>query len=160
MASQHMKHSWLSPIVRACCKSKTSTQVPSTVFSQFWKKKKAKFTSYLKTGKESTGVGRILRFYAGAGIKQKPALTPFSKNHENERLGTSLFCPEVPRDKPNQVQTHPPLLFTRIWTQWGSSYLWWWTSDSTITSDILYLWLFCEPSRLIFGWECSPNHLW
>jgi hypothetical protein len=69
--------------------------VPSRVLSQFWKKKKAKFTSYLKTGNESIGVGRISQFYVGAGIKQKPALAPFSKNHKNERLGTSLFCPEV-----------------------------------------------------------------
>jgi hypothetical protein len=51
--------------------------VPSTVLSQFWKKKKAKFTLYLKTGKESIGVGRISQFYAGAGKKQKPALIPF-----------------------------------------------------------------------------------
>ncbi len=45
-----------------------------------------------------------MQFYAGAGIKQKPALAPFSKNHKNERLGTSLFFSEAPRDKPNQVQ--------------------------------------------------------
>jgi hypothetical protein len=90
--------------VGACCKSKTSTQVPSTVLSQFLKKKKAKFLLYLQTGKESIGVSRISQFYAGAGIKQKPSHVPFSKNYKNERHGTSLFCPEVPRDKQNQVQ--------------------------------------------------------
>jgi hypothetical protein len=98
--------------------------VPSTVLSQFWKKKNAKFTLYLKNRKESIWVSRILQFNAGAGIKQKSALAPFSKNLENERLGTSLFHPEAPQDKPNKVQTCPPLPFTRIWTQWGSSYLW------------------------------------
>ncbi len=46
-----------------------------------------------------------MQTYVGAGIKQKPALAPFSKNHKNELLGTSLFRPEALRDKPNQVQT-------------------------------------------------------
>jgi hypothetical protein len=79
-----------------------STQVPSTVLSQFWKNKKAKFTLYLKTGKESIGVGRILQFYSGAGKKQNQPLLPFPRTTKMNILGHHYF--DQKRRKTSQIK--------------------------------------------------------
>jgi hypothetical protein len=104
MASQHEKHSWLSPIVGACCKSKTSTQVPSTGLSQL---RKEKFTSYPKTRNNSIVVGRISQFHAGAGIKQNRLSLPFPTATKTNVLGHHYFAPK--HRETSQIKFKPAL---------------------------------------------------
>ena len=54
--------------------------------------------------------------------------------HEKLQLGTSLFRPEASVNKPNQVQTRPPLPLSLDWTQWGFLLPWSMTSDSEVMS--------------------------
>jgi hypothetical protein len=65
-------------LFRAWCKSKMSTQVPSTVLSQFWKGKKQNIPHTSKLKIIFWG-GRISKFHVGAGIKQNQRLLPFPR---------------------------------------------------------------------------------
>jgi hypothetical protein len=89
MASQRMNH---SSIVGACCKSKTSTQVPSTVLSQFWKEKKQNLPR---------------KFHAGAGIKQNQLLLPFPRTTKMNVLGHHYFAQK--RRETSQIKFKPAL---------------------------------------------------
>jgi len=101
MSSQRKKHSWLSPIVVACCKSKMKQPGPGGTGLESRAREKY-FTFYLELEKIQVDGGR--NYYSTCF--DFLSLVRISKNHEKVLPGTSLFHPEASVNKPNQVKYH------------------------------------------------------
>ncbi len=96
-------------LFRACCKSKTSTQVPSTLLSQFWKGKKQNRPHIVSQNwKIIFWGGRISKFHAGAGIKQNQRSLPFPRTTKMNILGHHYFAQKYPETQIKFKPKWPP----------------------------------------------------
>ena len=142
MPSKRKKHSWLSPIVVACCKSNDTQPRPGG--TGFWSRvRRGKLTLYLE-----------LKFYlivqVDKGRNYYPTRISFHPSllfSEKPRKSTSwdlTFSPEAAPWQAKSSQTHPPLPVVLERTQWGF---------------LLSLLASHSPFARIFGGECLPTTL-
>ena len=106
--SKRTKHSWLSPIVVACCKSNDGTTKARRY--RFLEQSNERKTYPLPDTKENPIVQVDTgRNYYPTRVKYFLFALLFSKNHEKVLPGTSLFHPEASVKQAKSSETHPPL---------------------------------------------------